>query len=101
MTGLATVALSGCGADNSEQGFLDPSILEMSVKKQGDRLLKQHPRETGASPGAHVKDVACVRRERAERTFECRISYSSGDNETLVVLVSEDGSRWVPERVDQ
>jgi hypothetical protein len=96
---LATSEPGQQPSEGGERGFLDPNTLAANVKEQGDRILKQHPKQTGASPGAHVKDVACVLSEHAQRTFECRLSYSSGDNETLIVLVSTDGRRWVPERV--
>jgi hypothetical protein len=104
MLAAVVALLVSCGSGHrtsttTAKGFLDVNTLETNVKAQGDRILRKHPSATNAPPGAHIKDVTCVKSEAARRTFECRLSYSTGDHETLAVLVSGDGSRWIPERV--
>lgn len=99
-TGAITVAFgAGCGG-NQPHGYFNIRALEADIKAQGDSILKKHPGQFGLAPRAHVTDVECVKSEATARTFECRLSFSSTDfHETLVVLVSEDGNTYLPERV--
>jgi len=95
---LAIVVLAGCGSGRrtttSDRGFLDRNTLEAQVKALGNALLRQHARLSHARRSADIRDVACVKSEGDRRTFQCRLSYSSGDNKTLVVMVNPDGSGW-------
>jgi outer membrane lipoprotein-sorting protein len=96
---LALVFATGCGG-SSKKGFLDPPNLEQAIEQQTDDALA-HPsgmsgREASGIPeGTTVSEVICVKSAESPRKFDCRINFSSGDGETLKVIVSEDGKNWV------
>jgi hypothetical protein len=105
---LAIVVLAGCGSGRrtttsdrttSDRTFLDRHTLEAQVRTVGSVLLRQHSKLSRARPHVHIRDVTCVKKSPGDGvgdrwTFQCRLSYSSGDTKTLWVLVSPDGSGW-------
>jgi hypothetical protein len=103
---LVLGAASGCGGGHgtttTDRGVLNRKKLEAEVKVLGNQLLRLHSKLTHARPGPHVRGVTCVKSEGDKpafnkAAFDCRLSYSSGHNETWVVLPSPDG--WTLERV--
>ncbi len=91
-------AVAGCGSGRrtttSDRICLDRNTLEAQVKTVASELLRQHSKLSRARPRVRIRDVTCVKGRGDRWTFQCRLSYSSGDNETLWVMVSPDGSGW-------
>jgi hypothetical protein len=93
-----TLVLTSCGSGHGSttvpRKSLDRNKLEAQVKALANALLRQQQKLTHARPGTHIRDVTCVKREGDRRTFQCHLSYSSGENKTVVIRLTPDGSHW-------
>jgi hypothetical protein len=84
------------GSGSSHKGYLDHTTLEKDLRAQVQTRLEQRPRAYGYEPGTTIKSVLCVQGSGPnDHVFQCALSLSGGQSETIEADVSPNGDSYV------